>query len=212
MAARAAIRRNRRIAPALMEQIEKEILQPTVDALRQSGIDYRGVLYAGLMITPQGDPTVLEFNCRFGDPETQAVLFRLESDLIDVCEAVAKGTLPAEPLRWSPEPSVCVVLASGGYPGTFTNGKPISGLDHAEKLPHVKVFHAGTAHSGNQVVTAGGRVLGVTASGPTLELAASRAYEAVEGIRGELLILRVLSSTDPVDTQGPVWYVEGRSV
>src|SRR5436853_916514 len=160
----------------------QHIALPVVAGMKAEGAEYKGILYIGLMMTARG-PMVLEFNCRFGDPETQAVLFRLESDLVDVCEAVAKGTLPAEPLRWSPEPSVCVVLASGGYPGTFTNGKPISGLDHAEKLPHVKVFHAGTAHSGNQVVTAGGRVLGVTASGPTLELAASRAYAAVEGIR-----------------------------
>ena len=160
----------------------KHIAKPVVDGLRAEGVIYKGVLYIGLMMTARG-PMVLEFNCRFGDPETQAVLFRLESDLVDICESVAKGTLSAEPLHWSSEPSVCVVLASGGYPGSFTNGKPISGLDQAEKLPNVKVFHAGTAHSGNQIVTAGGRVLGVTASGPTLDAAAARAYQAVETIR-----------------------------
>jgi len=152
-----------------------------VDGLRAEGVTYKGILYIGLMMTARG-PMVLEFNCRFGDPETQAVLFRLESDLVEICEAVAKGTLPAEGLRWSPDPSVCIVLASGGYPGTFTNGKPISGLDQAERLKNVKVFHAGTAHSGNQIVTAGGRVLGITASGPDLATAASRAYQAVDKI------------------------------
>ena len=168
----------------MRDWIMKHIAKPVVDGLRAEGVVYKGVLYIGLMMTARG-PMVLEFNCRFGDPETQAVLFRLESDLVDICESVVKGTLPADPLRWSPDPSVCVVLASGGYPGSFTNGKPISGLDQVEKLPGVKVFHAGTAHSGNQIVSAGGRVLGVTASGPSLEAAAARAYEAVEIIRFE---------------------------
>jgi phosphoribosylamine--glycine ligase len=133
------------------------------------------------MMTARG-PMVLEFNCRFGDPETQAVLFRMESDLIDACEAVVNGTLTADLLRWSPQPSVCVVLASGGYPGSFTSGKVISGLEEAEKISGVKVFHAGTAHSGDQIVTAGGRVLGVTARGADLASAADRAYEAVSKI------------------------------
>jgi len=172
------------LSSTMQDWIMKHIAKPVVDALRAEGVPYKGVLYIGLMMTARG-PMVLEFNCRFGDPETQAVLFRLQSDLVEICESVAKGTLPAEPLRWSPDPSVCVVLASGGYPGTFTNGKPISGLDQVDKLPNVKVFHAGTAHSGNQIVTAGGRVLGVTASGPTLDAAASRAYEAAERIRFE---------------------------
>ena len=170
------------LSSTMQEWIMKHIAKPVVDGLRAEGVIYKGVLYIGLMMTARG-PMVLEFNCRFGDPETQAVLFRLESDLVDICESVAKGTLSAEPLHWSFEPSVCVVLASGGYPGSFTNGRPISGLDQAEKLPNVKVFHAGTAHSGNQIVTAGGRVLGVTASGPTLDAAAARAYQAVETIR-----------------------------
>lgn len=172
------------LSSTMQDWIMRHIAKPVVDGLRAEGVIYKGVLYIGLMMTARG-PMVLEFNCRFGDPETQAVLFRLESDLVEICESVAKGTLSAEPLHWSPEPSVCVVLASGGYPGMFTSGKPISGLDQADKLPNVKVFHAGTAHSGNQIVTAGGRVLGVTASGPTLDAAASRAYEAAERIRFE---------------------------
>ena len=170
------------LSNTMQEWIMKHIAKPVVDGLRAEGVVYKGVLYIGLMMTARG-PMVLEFNCRFGDPETQAVLFRLESDLVEICESVANGTLPPDPLRWSREPSVCVVLASGGYPGTFTNGKPISGLEQVEKLPNVKVFHAGTAHSGTQVVTAGGRVLGVTASGPTLNVASSRAYEAIEKLR-----------------------------
>jgi len=165
----------------MREWIMNHIARPVVDGLRAEGVTYKGILYIGLMMTARG-PMVLEFNCRFGDPETQAVLFRLESDLVEICEAVAKGTLPAEGLRWSPDPSVCIVLASGGYPGTFTNGKPISGLDQAERFKNVKVFHAGTAHSGNQIVTAGGRVLGITASGSDLATAASRAYQAVDKI------------------------------
>jgi len=172
------------LSSTMQDWIMKHIAKPVVDVLRAEGVPYKGVLYIGLMMTARG-PMVLEFNCRFGDPETQAVLFRLKSDLVEICESVAKGTLPTEPLRWSPDPSVCVVLASGGYPGTFASGKPISGLDQVDKLPNVKVFHAGTAHSGNQIVTAGGRVLGVTASGPTLDAAASRAYEAAERIRFE---------------------------
>ena len=172
------------LSSTMQDWIMKHIAKPVVDALRAEGVPYKGVLYIGLMMTARG-PMVLEFNCRFGDPETQAVLFRLQSDLVEICESVAKGTLPAEPLRWSPDPSVCIVLASGGYPGTFASGKTISGLDQVDKLPNVKVFHAGTAHSGNQIVTSGGRVLGITASGPTLDAASSRAYEAAERIRFE---------------------------
>jgi phosphoribosylamine--glycine ligase len=168
----------------MREWIMHHIARPVVDGMRAEGATYKGVLYIGLMMTARG-PMVLEFNCRFGDPETQAVLFRLQSDLVDVCESVATGTLSPEPLRWSPEPSVCVVMASGGYPGTFTSGKPISGLDEAERLPNVKVFHAGTAHAGNQIVTAGGRVLGVSARGADLPTAAARAFDTAEKIHFE---------------------------
>ncbi|HWC15494.1 MAG TPA: phosphoribosylamine--glycine ligase [Terriglobales bacterium] len=168
----------------MRDWIMNHIARPVVNGLRAEGVVYKGVLYIGLMMTARG-PMVLEFNCRFGDPETQAVLFRLESDLVDVCEAVAKGSLSQEMLRWSPDPAVCVVVASGGYPGTFSSGRIIQGLDRAEELPNVKVFHAGTAHSGDSIVTAGGRVLGITARGPDLATAAARAYEGVEKIRFE---------------------------
>ena len=168
----------------MREWIMHHIARPVVEGMRAEGVVYKGVLYIGLMMTARG-PMVLEFNCRFGDPETQAVLFRLESDLVEACEAVAKGALAVEMLQWSPEPSVCVVAASGGYPGSFTSGKPIHGLDRAEAVPNVKVFHAGTAHSGDQVVTAGGRVLGVTARGADLLTATARAYEALNKISFE---------------------------
>ena len=172
------------LGSTMREWIMHHIAEPVVQGMKAEGVTYKGVLYIGLMMTARG-PMVLEFNCRFGDPETQAVLFRLESDLLDACEAVAKGSLAADSLRWSPEPSVCVVLASGGYPGTFTTGKPISGLEEADRVPDAKVFHAGTAHSGDQTVTSGGRVLGVTARGPDLATAAVRAYTAAEKVHFE---------------------------
>jgi phosphoribosylamine--glycine ligase len=175
--------------PTMREWIIHHIARPVVNGMRAEGVVYKGVLYIGLMMTARG-PMVLEFNCRFGDPETQAVLFRLESDLVTACEAVAKGSLSAEMLQWSRDPAVCIVMASGGYPGSFTTGKVIYGLDEADKVPSVKVFHAGTAHSGHQVVTAGGRVLGVTAHGPNLTAATARAYEAVEKVRFEGLQYR----------------------
>jgi phosphoribosylamine--glycine ligase len=170
------------LSNTMREWIVHHIARPVVDGMRAEGVTYKGVLYIGLMMTARG-PMVLEFNCRFGDPETQAVLFRLESDLFEACEAVARGALSEDMLRWSPEPSVCVVVASGGYPGAFTNGQVISGLDEAEKMPNAKVFHAGTGHVGNNIVTIGGRVLGVTARGADLPSATARAYEAVRKIR-----------------------------
>lgn len=170
------------LGATMREWIMHHIAQRVVDGMRAEGVVYKGVLYIGLMMTARG-PMVLEFNCRFGDPETQAVIFRLESDLAEMCESVANGALIADSLRWSRDASVCVVMASGGYPGTFTSGQRIHGLDQAERMPNVKVFHAGTAHAGDQIVTAGGRVLGVTARGPDLPTATARAYEAVEKIR-----------------------------
>jgi phosphoribosylamine--glycine ligase len=164
-----------------LTQIERDILVPTVEALRREGAPFRGVLYAGLMLTP-GGPKVLEFNCRFGDPETQPLMMRLESDLLDALEAMRDGRLDQISLRWSPRAAVGVVLASGGYPGTYNRGKPISGLETANMLPDVAVFHSGTALSGGRVVTAGGRVLCATALGETLKAARQRAYEAVEHI------------------------------
>ena len=168
----------------MREWIMHHIARRVVDGMRAEGVIYKGVLYIGLMMTARG-PMVLEFNCRFGDPETQAVLFRLESDFAKLCECVAKGSLTADLLQWSREPAVCIVMASGGYPGTFTSGQRIHGIEQADRMPNVKVFHAGTAHSGDQIVTSGGRVLGITARGSDLATATSRAYEAVEKIRFE---------------------------
>jgi phosphoribosylamine--glycine ligase len=158
--------------------IERDILVPVIDALRRDDVIYRGVLYAGLMMTPAG-PKVLEFNCRFGDPETQAILMRLESDLLEAIEATLDGRLNRVELRWNARPAVCVVMASGGYPGDYEKGKAVTGLERAGALPCVKVFHAGTSRRDQEIVTAGGRVLGVTALGDTLADARQRAYDAV---------------------------------
>ncbi len=166
--------------PELMAQVEETILVPTVHAMKRSRHAFRGVLYAGLMLTNQG-PRVLEFNCRFGDPETQPLLMRLKTDLLDLLEAVVEDRLDEFPegrLEWDARPAVCVVTASGGYPGPFQKGKVITGLAEAAKLPDVKVFHAGTRREKDLVLTDGGRVLAVTALGDTLADAKRRAYEA----------------------------------
>ncbi|NLX14030.1 MAG: phosphoribosylamine--glycine ligase [Phycisphaerales bacterium] len=167
-----------------MRQIESEILVPIMDALRSEGVSYKGVLYAGLMLTAAG-PKVLEFNCRFGDPEIQPLLMRLKTDLLEVCMAVVEGKLDSVSLEWDPRPAICVVMSSGGYPGDYQPGKPITGLAEAGAMEDVVVFHAGTQSRGHQVVTAGGRVLGVTALGDTLEDAARRCYAAVDKIHFE---------------------------
>lgn len=167
-------------SPELLELIDREVFVPTVHAMRQRGTPFLGVLYAGLMLVPQG-PKVLEFNCRFGDPETQPLLFRLKTDLLDLFEASLEDRLDAvlaQGLQWDPRPAVCVVLASGGYPGPFEKGHVISGLAKASLLPDVKIFHAGTKLQGEHVITDGGRVLGVTALGDSLEDARRKAYEA----------------------------------
>jgi phosphoribosylamine---glycine ligase len=167
--------------PELMTQVEETILVPTVHAMKRSRHAFRGVLYAGLMLTNQG-PRVLEFNCRFGDPELQPLLMRLKTDLLDLLEAVVDGRLDEFPegrLEWDERPAVCVVMASGGYPGPFQKGKVITGLAEAAKLPDVKVFHAGTKREKELVLTDGGRVLAVTALGDTLAEAKRNAYEAV---------------------------------
>jgi phosphoribosylamine--glycine ligase len=167
------------------EDIESTILVPTVHALKRSRRPFRGVLYAGIMVTNQG-ARVLEFNCRFGDPETQPLLLRLRTDLLDVLEAVVDNKLdefPEERLEWDPRPAVCVVMASQGYPGSYSKGKVISGLDDVAALPGVKVFHAGTTLENGRVVTDGGRVLGVTALGNTLAEATENAYQAVSRIQ-----------------------------
>ena len=171
------------ITPDMLHDIEERILVPTVHAMKRSRRPFKGVLYAGLMITKQG-PKVLEYNVRFGDPECQPLLMRLKTDLLDVLEATIDDRLDRiPPLDWDPRPAVCVVMASQGYPGDYTKGHPIRGLQNAEILPDVKVFHAGTATANDQIVTAGGRVLNVTALGDTIAQAKLNAYRAVKCIR-----------------------------
>ena len=159
----------------------RKILEPFMRGCTAEGLDFRGILYPGIMLTKTG-PKVLEFNARFGDPETQVYLTRLENDLAELLDASVSGTLDKIELKWNPMASVCVVMASGGYPGSYTKGKPILGLAEAAKLPNVKVFHAGTAINGNEIVTNGGRVLGVTALGKDLKSAQTTAFAAVEKI------------------------------
>jgi phosphoribosylamine--glycine ligase len=165
----------------LWPEIRANVFKNTLAALRKRGIVYKGVLYAGLMLTSRG-LRVLEFNCRFGDPECQAVLARWEGDVLPALEACADGKLAESMVRWKPDPSVCVVMAAGGYPGNYKSGDEITGLEKANSVPGAVVFHAGTNFDGKRVVTAGGRVLGVTATGSTLEQAIERAYLAVDKI------------------------------
>lgn len=167
---------------AMIQRIEEEILVPTVAAMEREGAPYRGLLYVGLMITPAG-PKVLEYNCRFGDPETQPTLLRLRSDLYEILEAVVRSQLEEVAIDWRDEPAVCVVLASRGYPGRYETGYEVHGLDEVPE--DIVVFHAGTRREDGRVVTAGGRVLGVTACGRDLETARERAYLGVERIRFE---------------------------
>ncbi|MGC1248326.1 MAG: phosphoribosylamine--glycine ligase [Spirulinaceae cyanobacterium] len=170
------------VNPQLMERIEQEILQPTIDALQQKGIDYRGVLYAGLMISPQGDPFILEFNCRFGDPETQVLLPLLETPLEEILLACAEKRLEKlPPIEWKQGSAVCVVAASQGYPGPFEKGFTISGIEKAEEL-ETMIFHAGTKLMGGKPVTNGGRVLGVTAVGESFEQAIEQVYQGISAI------------------------------
>jgi phosphoribosylamine---glycine ligase len=167
-----------------LAEATRRILEPFLRGCAAEGIDYRGVLYPGVMLTATG-PRVLEFNARFGDPEAQVYLTRLTSDLVELLDASVSGTLERTALAWSPLASVCVVMASGGYPGSYARGKTISGLDAADALPHTKVFHAGTTLSDGQFVTSGGRVLGVTALGRDLQAARDAAYAAVDKIHFE---------------------------
>ena len=167
----------------VLQQIQEQILVPTVHAMKRGKFGFRGVLYAGLMLTNQG-PKVLEYNVRFGDPECQPTLMRLQSDLVDVLEATVEGRLDElDELNWDPRASVCVVMASGGYPGNYERGQVIRGLDKAAETPDVKVFHAGTATVDGQVVANGGRVLGITALGNSVSAAKLQAYTAVKKIR-----------------------------
>jgi phosphoribosylamine--glycine ligase len=173
------------VSDAVLGQIERQVLVPIVDAINRSGTRYNGVLYAGLMLTTTG-PKVLEFNTRFGDPETQPIMMRLKSDLFEALMATAEGKLDEITLEWDNRPAVCVVMASGGYPGKYEPGMAISGLDEAKRIPDVMVFHAGTTkNSAGKVVTSGGRVLGVTALGETISKAKAQAYKAVEKITFE---------------------------
>lgn len=173
------------ITPELIDLVVEKVLIPTVHEMQKDGRTFCGCLYAGLMLTNQG-PKVLEFNVRLGDPETQAVLMRLKSDLAQILYAAADGKLDEiEPLEWDPRPSVCVVMASAGYPGDYEKGKPLRGLDEAALVPDAKVFHAGTIKLGDQIVNDGGRVLGVTALGDSLADAKLKAYQAVKCIRWE---------------------------
>jgi phosphoribosylamine---glycine ligase len=171
------------ITDKLLERVEEKILVPTIHQMKRSRRPFRGVLYAGLMITNQG-MEVLEYNVRFGDPECQPLLMRLKSDVLDLLEATVDGGLEevAAP-EWDPRPAVCIVMASEGYPGSYERGQPIRGLEEAARLPDVKVFHAGTAQRDGQVVTNGGRVLGVTALGSSISAAKLHAYTAVKHIR-----------------------------
>jgi phosphoribosylamine--glycine ligase len=171
------------VTEEMIADIEERILVPTVHQMKRSRRPFRGVLYAGLMITSQG-VKVLEYNVRFGDPECQPLLMRLKSDLADLLEATVDGRLDAiAPPEWDPRPAVCVVMAAEGYPGKYERGQPIRGLEEAAKLPDVKIFHAGTATSDSQVVTNGGRVLGVTALGNTISAAKLQAYTGVKCVR-----------------------------
>ena len=167
----------------MLRHIEERVLVPTVHTMKRLRRPMRGLLYAGLMITSQG-PKVLEYNVRFGDPECQPLLMRLQSDLVELLLATVEGGLgEIAPPVWDPRPAVCVVMASEGYPGEYETGHPIRGLEEASRVEGVKVFHAGTRREGDQIVTAGGRVLGVTALGETISTAKLQAYKAVKCIR-----------------------------
>ena len=166
------------VTPAIHERIMAEVIRPAVDGMAADGVPYVGFLYAGLMIAPDGTPNVIEFNCRFGDPEAQPILARLESDVVELCEAALAGRLDSVELRWDPRVALAVVMAAGGYPAGYAKGDPIEGLDDADGSD-VKVFHAGTRGVGDRIVTDGGRVLTVVGLGADVVAAQRRAYQAV---------------------------------
>ncbi|HTG02172.1 MAG TPA: phosphoribosylamine--glycine ligase [Nitrospirota bacterium] len=172
-------------APVVTKKLERKVMDtimiPTIQAMEKEGRLFKGVLYAGLMISG-GDAKVLEFNARFGDPETQPIMARLDTDLVEIIEAILSGTLAKVEIRWKPDSAVCVVMASGGYPGGYAKGKVITGLEKAAQQSGVVVFHAGTAFANGSVVTDGGRVLGVTGLGPTVAAAIDTAYAGVREI------------------------------
>lgn len=177
------------VSPSMMDEVQRSIFAPIVNQMHQEGRAYRGILYAGLMITDRG-PYVIEFNCRFGDPETQAILPLMRSDLVEPLMAVVDGNLNQIELQWDNKAAVCVVLASGGYPGEYATGLPMAGTREAAQIPDVYLFHSGTQMDGDTLVTSGGRVIGVTGVGNDIAQATKKAYEAVEKIRFEGMTYR----------------------
>jgi phosphoribosylamine---glycine ligase len=169
------------VTEEILKQIERDIFVPVVDGMLREGIEYQGCLYAGLMITPNG-PKVLEFNCRFGDPECQPLMMRLKTDLVEVMTAMSEGKLDQVALEWDPRPAMCVVVTSKGYPGDYPTGLPITGIADADAMPDVKVFHSGTKLKDGKVVTDGGRVLGITALGKNIADVRRRVYLAIQKI------------------------------
>jgi phosphoribosylamine--glycine ligase len=178
------------VTAQLHRRIMREVIEPTLKGLAEDGNPYLGFLYAGLMIAADGTPNVLEFNCRFGDPETQPILMRLQSDFVDLCEATLEGGLERAEVRWDPRAALGVVMAAGGYPDAYRQGDPISGLDVAAGLPG-KVFHAGTRAKGTQIVTAGGRVLCAVGLGDSVRAAHHQAYNLVHAIHWNLVQYRL---------------------
>jgi phosphoribosylamine--glycine ligase len=169
------------MTPALCAHVMAEIIEPTVRAMAEAGTPFKGVLYAGLMID-QATPKLIEYNVRFGDPECQALMLRLNSDLLPALLATAEGRLAGVALEWSDDPALCVVMAAKGYPGAYAKGSEIKGLDAAARVPGVQIFHAGTKREGTRILADGGRVLGVTATGRDIREAQMRAYAAVDKI------------------------------
>jgi phosphoribosylamine--glycine ligase len=177
------------VTPALHARIMHEVIEPTLRGLRADGNPYTGFLYAGLMVAADGSINVLEYNCRLGDPETQPILMRLQSDLVDLCEAALDGALDRSDAKWDSRAALGVVMAAGGYPDTYRKGDPISGLDAAARLPG-KVFHAGTRAEGAEILTAGGRVLCAVGLGAGIGAAQRQAYDLVRTIHWNLVQYR----------------------
>ncbi|MCK5332567.1 phosphoribosylamine--glycine ligase [Candidatus Parcubacteria bacterium] len=177
------------LSPEMMIEIKKQVIDPIINAFQKNGKPFIGVLYPGLIITAEGIKA-LEFNARLGDPETQSYMRLLKTDLIDIVEACIEGRLSKIEIEWNTTPCVCVVVSSGGYPGEYKTGFPIYGIDQAEKIPEVVIFHAGTSFENGKLMTSGGRVLGVTAKGETIEIALKRAYKAISLIKFEGMYFR----------------------
>ena len=178
------------VTPHIHERIMREVIEPTVKGMASEGNPYTGFLYAGLMITADGSPKVIEYNVRFGDPETQPIMMRLQSDLVALCAAAVEGKLDSQSAQWDPRAALGVVMAAGGYPGEYHKNMPITGIDQADLGPDLKVFHAGTSHTNQQIVTSGGRVLCVTALGHSVAEAQQQAYSQVNKISWESAYFR----------------------